>query len=147
MATSSAIPLHSVSLIRSLIAPLHSAESFSLSFHFIPAVFCSCRHLLIWRLLSGTAITVWLRYHFALNQGLPMAVLKCNRAVSRSQYYSSLRYATLRSRPAVAVPLPQPRPSLLVHSKSFLRVLAFNAFFRSLWYLGVFDCLPFTKYV
>ena len=73
--------------------------------------------------------------HCALNQGTPKADFKCFPAVTRSQYYSPLRLVkkdetTFRSRPAVAVRLPQHRHVAphLVFAKATTRLRCLGVF-------------------
>jgi hypothetical protein len=94
-ATTSTIPLHSVSL--------RKLRSTAFQPYYV------CRPLFFQRWRSSHSHRAWLRWHFALNQGTPKAVFIYFPRRFTLAVLLSTPYTTLRSRPAVAVRLPQPR--------------------------------------
>ena len=73
---------------------IHPTASFSYSpqatFRFISAVGC-LQPLIVWAVAPSLSHRGRRRYHFALNQSTPKAVLYCFPAVLRSHHYAPLR--------------------------------------------------------
>jgi hypothetical protein len=104
---------------------IHNTASFrytpQATFHYIPAVLC-LSPLVFSAVAPSHSHRGWLRYHFALNQGTPKAILYFSPAVSRSYLLRFAPYLRSPFASMVAVRLPQHR--LFAPRKTIISAIA-----------------------